>query len=133
MTQDDNVLVQIDDATITANQKSKMVSFTSKMILETNSSKFLGKGQYFIAQNLADCEKDTVARLYVAKYDRNGKQLSEERYSYSNLSSESPMTIKSPAIFKSMCVSQSSKSKWIGDSSYVRHSGNWLRSIGPIL
>lgn len=85
VTQDDNVLVQIDDTTITVNAKSKMVAFTSKMIAKTNKSSFLGKGQYFIAKNMADCEKNTVARLYIAKFDQGGKQLSEERYSYNNL------------------------------------------------
>lgn len=85
VTQDENLLVQIDDTTITANHKSKMVAFTSKIISKNNKTTILGKDQYFIAKNLADCEKNTVARLYVAKYDRNEKLLTEDRYSYDNL------------------------------------------------
>ena len=62
-----------------------MVAFTSKIISKNNKTTILGKDQYFIAKNLADCKKNTVARLYIAKYDRNEKLLSEDRYSYDNL------------------------------------------------
>lgn len=85
VTQDDNVLVQIDDTTITANSKSKMVAFTSKMIAKKNNSPFMKKGEYFLAKNMSDCEKNTVARLHVAKYTQNDNLISEERYAYSNL------------------------------------------------
>lgn len=85
VTQDDHVLVQIDDMTINANTKNKMVAFTSKMTSKSNSSAYLSKGQYYIAKNLADCEKGTVARLYVAKHDSDGTMLSEERYSYNEI------------------------------------------------
>lgn len=85
VTQDENVLVQVDEASISANTKNKMVAFTSKMTSKSNNSSYLGKGQYFIAKNMADCEKGTIARLYVSKYDRNGTQLSEERYSFSEI------------------------------------------------
>ncbi|EOZ8645544.1 hypothetical protein ACQWTT_001295 [Acinetobacter baumannii] len=85
VTQDENVLVQVDDTTISSNSKNKLVAFTSKMTSKSNSSSYLGKGQYFIAKNMADCEKGTVARLYVSKHDKNGTQLSEERYSFSEI------------------------------------------------
>ena len=85
VSEDENLLAQIDDTTIKANPKSKMVAFTSKIISKNNKTTILGKDQYFIAKNLADCEKNTVARLYIAKYDWNDKLLSEERYSYENL------------------------------------------------
>lgn len=83
--QDNSVLVQIDDTTINANNKTKLVTFTSKMTSKSNSSSYLSKGQYYLAKNIADCKKGTVARLYVSKHDRNGSLLSEERYSYNDI------------------------------------------------
>ena len=85
VTQDDKVLVQVDDMTLSANTNNKMVAFTSKMTSKSNSSAYLSKGQYFVAKNLADCQKGTVARLYVSKYDSSGTQLSEERFSFNDI------------------------------------------------
>lgn len=83
--QDDKVLVQIDDLTILKNPKKQLIAFTSKLTSKANNNDSFPKGNYLIAKNLADCQKGTVARLYLSQHDRNGKITAEERYSYNDL------------------------------------------------
>lgn len=76
----DKAKAYVQQDNIKYNRRTKMATFFMRLESITDNKADFTTGQYIVSQNVGDCSKDTMARLYVALFDKNNKQISEQRF-----------------------------------------------------
>ncbi|NWK51983.1 hypothetical protein HYG89_05295 [Acinetobacter sp. SwsAc5] len=77
----DKAKVYVQPDNIKYNSRTKMATYFMRLESITDTNADFTTGQYIVSQNVGDCSKDTMARLYVSLFDKNNKRISEQRFS----------------------------------------------------
>lgn len=80
MAKNDKAKVYLQPDNIKYNSRTKMVTYFTRLESITDETGGFTTGQYIISQNVGDCSKDTMARLYISLFDKNNKRISEQRF-----------------------------------------------------
>ena len=86
LAQNDKAQMFVEPRTVKYNKNNGMATFFSKLESIDENNKDFPKGEYLIAQNVASCKDETVARLYIAKFTKDHKKVDESRTETKDLS-----------------------------------------------
>lgn len=81
----DKARVYLQPDNIKYNSRTKMATYFMRLESISDENKEFPTGHYMVSQNVGNCSKDTMTRLYVSIFDQNHKRINEQRFSSKDL------------------------------------------------
>lgn len=77
----DKAIIYVEPSTVKYNSRTKMATFFTRLESITDNNAEFTKGNYIVSQNVANCQQETTARLYISLYSPTHERLNEQRFS----------------------------------------------------